>query len=313
MNRRAQIILLSFAVMLGLSWGLSRLLSGGEDVAIVGRSLDKLKETRNFTGMVSVAAVLPVEGRGLRPVILTATGRFGVPVGKALVGSWSVETSGVEAEGQDEIAVDMAVDEAGKMFLRPNSLPEWLDLPSAWLKAEGKWIATDAKDLWPAEDVSSAMTDASAAWNELFDLATSGRALRLLGRAMSEPVVGEPCWHFVMGVTPSATARFAELTAALRTGHEPDVAAREVLATSATSAAPKVDLWIAKASGELRQAVVSYIGAADSDSEGTSRQPVIVTLRFAAYPSYEPVQPPSGAVQVAPLPSSGGQAAPSGE
>lgn len=289
-SRRQTLVLVSFLIMAASAWGLERYLSGGSDAAIIGRALAQLKSTRHFAGSVSVVSAVPLKGAGRQAVITMAKGRFGLPPGQTLVGAWTVTVKGASDDAVADLAViDMAVPGDGQMYLRPQRVADELNLTLFPKGSTGTWLAMPASSLWTAP--AAKPIDAAAAWQGLFNAFTAGEDLMVNSRELGETVAGEPCWHFMMGLQPSSVVTYGQAFERLRLGR--DLTSKEKLAMTGNfaAAAPTIDLWVAKRSGELRQAVLSYL----SQTDGQAVQPVVVTAQFASYPPYEPVQNPLAA------------------
>jgi hypothetical protein len=286
-SRRQSIVLVSFLLMASAVWGLERYLSGGSNAVILGNALAKLKATRHFAGSVSVVAAVPIKGAGREAVITMAKGRFGLPPGKTLVGAWTLTVRGASDDAVADLAeIDMAVPGDGKIYLRPKQVSDALGLNLFPKGTAGTWVTMPASVLWTAP--AAVPIDAAASWQGLFDALVAGEDLLVTSREIGESVAGEPCWHFALGLQSSSVGTYGITFERLRLGRDLTAKEKQTMEENFTANAPAIDLWVAKRSGELRQAVLSYI----SQTEGQTPQPVVVTAQFASYPPYEPVLNP---------------------
>lgn len=293
-NRRQTLVLASFVLMAAAVWGMDHYLSGGSDAAIIGDAFSKLKTTRHVAGSVSVVTSVPVteagQSAGHQAVIVSAKGRFGLPPGKTLVGAWTMTVKGANEEADAELAeIDVAVPGDGRLFVRPKRVDSALGLSMFTGKDMNKWMTVPTSTLWSAP--AKPPVDAAAAWQALFAAFTAGDDLYVASRQMSEPIAGEPCWHFKLGLQPTSAKTYGETFRQLRLGRNLAAAEKTALEKKFAPMAPTLDLWVAKGSRELRQAVLSYVPQA---VEGQALQPVVVTVQIGAYPPYEPVVSPLG-------------------
>lgn len=303
MPKRQTFVLVSFLVLVGASFGLSRLLSGGSDTTVVGRALLKASAARRFIGTITVAVApqghVASSADGLAPPATgysyTARGHFAVAPGQALTGAWSVSLGSLREEVTEQPVMDMVVTEDGRLFVRAEEIPVGLAAPAgsqnlteAWAISGGEWVEGRAADLWPVDEARS--FDAAAKWNELVDAVLRGEVFAVAGRKPSEWVGGTPSWRFSLTPTVSGAMRVAIMVDEMRLGRR--LTDQEAVALKAAVAAsrPSVDVWVDKASGEMRRLDVSYMTAPPAGSEIGSA--VAVSLNFSSWTAYEPVTPP---------------------
>jgi hypothetical protein len=291
-SRRQTFVLASFVLMAAAVWGMDHYLSGGTDAAIIGDAFNKLKTARHLAGSVSVVTSVPVteagQDAGHQAVIITAKGRFGLPPGKTLVGAWTMTVKGANEEADADLAeMDVAVPGDGRLFVRPKSVDSALGLSMFTGKVMNQWMTVPTAALWPSP--GKPPLDAAAAWQDLFVAFTSGDSIYVASREMSELVAGEPCWHFKLGLQPTATKTYGETFKQLRMGRNLTATEKTALEKKFAPMAPTLDLWVAKGPRELRQAVLSYVPQTEGQ---TSPRPVVVTAQIAAYPPFEPVTIP---------------------
>lgn len=299
MSRKSDIILVSFLLMLGATWGLNRLLSGGTDAQIVTKALQKFAAKRQFTGTVSIATTVPAAATaGEQQVVYVAKGRFAVPQGKSLVGAWTVSVGSLDNVKAMADVADMAVTEDGTLYLRAGSNPALLGLPATWHLPAGKWASVSATALWPKQSLRQTSFDAAAVWNDALDTIFKGQAAEVAGRGVSETVVGEPCWHFFLSIPPAGAARLIEDYDRLRLGR--DLSTDEIKddAAAAVAAAPKAELWVAKSTGEMHQLIVNFVSGVDTAGNGAAATPVILSFQFVGFPAYEPVTAPAAVIPI---------------
>jgi hypothetical protein len=289
MTRKSSIIFGIFVAVVVANLLLDRVLTGGGDAQIISGALAQLREARGFIGTIS--ATMPSD-RSLTETgdlaILSGSGRFFIPQGKTLVGTWNISEGSTESTSS---LLDAVVIGDGRMYIRDHGL-SGIGLSQLLGTVEDQWVELPTSSLWPAT-VADGAVSGSKLWNEIFDLATSADNLGVLGRAMSENVAGVPSWHFVMTVTPQGTYKIGKAFAELKSGHKLLPHEDDRLQLMAAVADPKIDLWVNKKTGQIRQVALTYLVPSGEGVNEDDLEPVIVTFSVLEYPAWEPVVPPA--------------------
>ena len=281
--------------MVALNFAINTVLSGGSDAEIIGKALEHLRDKRGFVGTVSVT--MPND-RNLTAagdlVVVSGAGRFFIPRGKTLSGAWNVSDGAVTATNS---LVDVLVPGDGTLYARDHGLSETLIGESAGLK-KGVWVQLEADALWL--DAGEEKINSAALWNLMLDTATSNEDLALIGRAISDRVADVPTWHFLLGLSQEGSFKVGKAFAELKLGRALEPHEEERVSMMAKYAEPRIDLWVSKETGYVRQVALTYLKPIGEAVVEGSMEAVVVTFNVSEYPEWEDIEPPASfeAVQV---------------
>ncbi len=261
--------------------------TGGSDQWVMSRAIESFAKERNLVGSISVS--LPGKSASDESSVIVARGRFALPEGKTLIGTWNIFGS-LEASATDGPNVAMAMTDDGEFYLRDNGLvlPFVQGLPEVDADA---WVQMDPKSFWVSKGDEQTVV-ASEEWEKLFSLLTDSRRVVSLGRGLSDEVAGQPTWHFLVAVDSTLAYETAQTFTRLKLGRDLTSAEIDTLRKKVEESSPKIDLWVSKSTSKIRQVVMTYMV-----KRGESAVPVIITVSFKDHEEWTPVEKPQNSVE----------------